>query len=79
MDNSPAVEAAARGLIDGIDRAAQAGGMQTGYVYPNDTHTGQRVGSDGSKKGEERKEWLREMRRRFEPEGVFQDGVRVGF
>lgn len=77
--DSPAVEAAARQLIDDISAAAKAESMQTGYMYLNYAHAGQEVWSDGSEKGEERKEWLRGVSRKVDPEGVFQTCVPGGF
>ena len=77
--DTPAIEAAAMGLIDKIDDAAKQEKMQTGYIYLNYAHAGQNVFSDGSDKGEQRKEWLRSISRKYDAEGIFQRCVTGGF
>ncbi|KAL9617489.1 MAG: hypothetical protein Q9160_007700 [Pyrenula sp. 1 TL-2023] len=77
--SSSTVETAARDLITSIEAAAREEGLQTGYMYLNYAHVGQEVWSDGSERGEKRKEWLRGVSRRVDPEGVFQECVSGGF
>lgn len=73
-EDTAAVETAAMKLIDGIDREARAADMHTGYIYLNYAHVGQNVFGEG-----QRKERLREISRKYDPEGVFQRAVPGGF
>ncbi|KAL9020281.1 MAG: hypothetical protein Q9185_002461 [Variospora sp. 1 TL-2023] len=73
-EDSAAVEATALKLIDSIDSEARACGMDTGYIYLNYAHTGQNVFGEG-----QRKERLREISRKYDPEGIFQRAVPGGF
>ena len=69
-----AIEAIALTLINDIDVAARKNDMQTGYIYLNYAHAGQNVFGEGR-----RREWLREMSRHYDPEGIFQRCVLGGF
>ncbi len=68
------VEAAASKLIDAIDGEARAADMQTGYIYLNYAHVGQNVFGEGR-----RKERLREVSKKYDPEGIFQRAVPGAF
>ena len=68
------IEAVALTLINDIDSAARTEKMQTGYIYLNYAHAGQKVFGEGK-----RKEWLQEMSRVYDPEGIFQRCVPGGF
>ncbi|KAL8651007.1 MAG: hypothetical protein Q9210_003490 [Variospora velana] len=73
-EDTAAVEATALKLIDSIDREARAVEMETGYIYLNYAHAGQNVFGEG-----QRKEGLREISRKYDPEGIFQRAVPGGF
>ncbi|KAI4289386.1 MAG: hypothetical protein L6R35_001355 [Caloplaca aegaea] len=73
-EDTAAVEATALKLIDSIDSEARAFGMDTGYIYLNYAHAGQNVFGEG-----QRKERLREISKKYDPEGIFQRAVPGGF
>ena len=72
--DTAAIEPVAMKLIDDIDIAAQTAGMQTGYIYLNYAHMGQNVFGEGR-----RKEWLQEISKKYDSEGIFQCCVPGGF
>ena len=72
--DTAAIEAIALALISDIDTAARTDDLQTGYIYLNYAHAGQNVFGQGK-----RREWLQEMSKRYDPEGIFQRCVPGGF
>ena len=74
LKDTAAIEAVALTLINDIDVAARKNDMQTGYIYLNYAHAGQNVFGEGR-----RREWLQEMSRHYDPEGIFQRCVPGGF
>jgi hypothetical protein len=69
-----AIEATAVQLLTDIERAAQEEEMQTGYVYLNYAHSGQKVFGEG-----DRLRQLRTVSKRYDPDGIFQRCVPGGF
>ena len=74
MKDTEAIESTAVQLIADVDAAAQKEGLQTGYVYLNYAHSGQKVFGDG-----ERLRRLRDVSKRYDPDGIFQRCVPGGF
>lgn len=72
--DTAAIEAVALKLINDIDEAARIEGLQTGYIYLNYAHAGQNVFGEG-----DRKKWLQDVSRKYDPEGIFQRCVPGGF
>ena len=72
--DTPITEAAALELISNIEIATRRDNMETGYIYLNYAHVGQNVFGEG-----ERKKWLQDMSRKYDPEGIFQRCVTGGF
>ena len=72
--DTAAIEAIGLKIINDIDVAARTDNMQTGYIYLNYAHAGQNVFGEGR-----RKEWLQEVSRVYDPEGIFQRCVPGGF
>ncbi|KAF2675969.1 putative oxidoreductase [Lentithecium fluviatile CBS 122367] len=72
--DTAAVEVTAVQLISDIDAAAKEEGLQTGYVYLNYAHSGQKVFGEG-----ERLQQLRDVSKRYDPDGIFQHCVPGGF
>ncbi len=68
------IEAVALKLIRDITIATRIYDMQTGYIYLNYAHAGQSFFGEGR-----RKQWLKEMSRKYDPEGIFQHCVPGGF
>ena len=68
------IEAVAQKLINDIDLVARKEDMQTGYIYLNYAHAGQNVFGEGK-----RREWLQQISRKYDPEGIFQHCVPGGF
>ena len=73
LKDTAAIEAVGKQLIHDIDVAAKADDKQTGYIYLNYSHAGQNVFGEGK-----RKQWLQEMSRKYDPEGIFQRCVTGG-
>lgn len=73
-NDTAVIEETAVQLISDIESAAWAEGKQTGYVYLNYAHSGQKVFGEG-----ERLERLRDVSKRYDPDGIFQRCVPGGF
>jgi hypothetical protein len=68
------IEETAVQLISDVESAAREDGMQTGYVYLNYAHSGQKVYGEG-----DRLQRLRDISKRYDPDGIFQRCVPGGF
>ena len=73
------VEKTALKLISEIEDAAREQNKQTGYLYLNYAYPGQDVFGDGSADGGEKKKFLQDVSRRYDPDGIFQRCVPGGF
>ena len=67
---------AIRSFIQAVDEAAERQGLASRYVYLNYAYAGQ---DPLRGYGRESRERLREVSRRYDPEGFFQTGVPGGF
>ena len=65
--DTAAIEAVALTLINDLDIAARKNDMQTGYIFLNYAHAGQNVFSE-----RRRRDWLQEVSRRYDSEGILQ-------
>ena len=72
--DTAAIEPIALKLIDDIDDAARKADMQTGYIYLNYAHPGQKVFGEGK-----RISWLQDISRKYDPDSIFQRCVPGGF
>jgi hypothetical protein len=72
--DTAAIEETAVQLISDVDSAAREEGMQTGYVYLNYAHSGQKVFGEG-----DRLRRLQDVSKRYDPDGIFQRCVPGGF